>query len=231
MEVIVLAGGFGTRLNSEIKGIPKPMAPIGNKPFIEYLAKYLYYQKASKIIFSVGYLHEKIIEYFGYSYNKIPIEYSIENEPLGTGGAIKKALGLVTEHNVVVINGDTFFNIDINKLLEMHNKFHSDLTLALKPMKNFNRYGNVVSEGNRIIKFEEKRQTEAGYINGGIYVLNSELLNVDKLSNMFSFEKDFMEKYVDNFSFYACIFDKYFIDIGIPEDYEKAKKELPLMNE
>ena len=153
------------------------------------------------------------------------IEYSIETEPLGTGGGIKKAAGLTGSEAVFVLNGDTFFNISLEKLLQFHHANRSDLTIALKPMREFDRYGCVnVNEENRITGFEEKKYKDSGTINAGIYVLNKSLFDELSLPEKFSFETDVLNRYYADKRFYGVSFDEYFIDIGLPEDYEKAKK-------
>jgi D-glycero-alpha-D-manno-heptose 1-phosphate guanylyltransferase len=226
MEAIILAGGFGTRLKSVVSDIPKPMAPVNEKPFLCYLLDYLKKNDVNKVILSVGYKYKKIVDYFGFKYKDIILEYAIEEEPLGTGGAIKKAVSNVKQENVFVLNGDTFFNISLHSLHRIHISYNSDLTISLKPMKNYDRYGSVICRNNKVVGFEEKHFKKAGDINGGIYILKtSVLLNLD-MPAKFSFESDFMEKKVRELKMFAYKTDQYFIDIGIPEDYEKARKEL-----
>lgn len=227
MEAIILAGGFGTRLKSVVSDLPKPMAPIGNRPFLAYILDYLLKQGISRVILSTGYKHEVIEDHFGDKYKELEVCYSIEKQPLGTGGAIKKALDLAKENAVLILNGDTFFNVDLQQLAESHSKLKSDLTLSLKPMENFDRYGVVLTSGSRVIQFEEKKHVEKGNINGGIYLANRSLFDGITMPEKFSFETDFMEKYNQQLNFNVFISDGYFIDIGIPSDYEKAQLELP----
>lgn len=227
MEAIILAGGLGTRLRSVVPDLPKPMAPIGNRPFLSYIFDYLHKQGVSRVILSTGYKHEVIEAYFGNQYKDISIYYSIENQPLGTGGAIKQALDLTCENEVFILNGDTFFHVNLKQLANHHRKLNSDLTLTLKPMENFDRYGVVITSGNRVVQFEEKKYVEKGNINGGVYLAHRSLFNNVNLPDKFSFETDFMEKYLQRFSFNAFLSEGYFIDIGIPEDYEKAQMEMP----
>lgn len=226
MEAIVLAGGLGTRLKTVLDDIPKPMAPVGNKPFLEYILEYLFKSRIKKIILSVGYKYEVIKKHFGLSYKGIPLIYSIENEPLGTGGAIKKALEKVDGENVLILNGDTFFTIDINEFLLKHEELKSDITIALKPMNNFDRYGSVILKNERIVEFKEKQFCIEGIINGGIYVLKTNVLDSFEENIKFSFEKDVLENKLYEFNINGFISNNYFIDIGIPSDYYKAQKEL-----
>lgn len=227
MEAIILVGGLGTRLQSVIKDVPKPMADINGKPFLEYILKFLHKYGYKKIVLSVGYKKESIIEYFGNSYLSMQITYCLEDSPLGTGGAIKKALTYTSSENVLVLNGDTFFNCDLTKMMNAHIKADTCITMALKPMQKFDRYGSVLVDSDSIIMFEEKGYKEIGLINAGIYILSRSIIKSFKENlDIFSFEKDFLEKYIADLKPNAYIEDRYFIDIGIPNDYEKAKKEL-----
>ena len=226
MEAIVLAGGLGTRLRSLITDIPKPMAPVNGKPFLYFIFEYLYKQGINRVILSIGYKHDVIEDFLGNCYKNIHIIYSVEDEPLGTGGAIKKALEKVSCSEVFILNGDTFFGINLNNLYQKHLLLESNLTLALKPMKEIDRYGIVLTSGDRIIKFEEKKYQKTGNINGGLYIARNDLFSNIDLPEKFSFEKDFLEVYCNILIFNSYIEDSYFIDIGIPKDYETAQREL-----
>lgn len=223
MEAIVLAGGFGTRLQSVVSEVPKPMAPIGEKPFLEYILKYLQKNGINKVILSVGYKWEIIRDYFGDKFENIELVYSVEDEPLGTGGAIKKAMGLVEKNEVYIINGDTFFDVELSKL-SLENG--SMLQLSLKTMSDFDRYGCVESDADGYITaFTEKSYRKKGNINGGIYLANKYIFDNFKLSEKFSFE-EFMQDNFKTIKATVKVFDNYFIDIGIPEDYKKAQVEV-----
>jgi len=223
MEAIVLAGGLGTRLQSVVSDVPKPMAPIGDKPFLEFILKYLKRNGITRVVLSVGYKWETIQEYFGNNFEDIELVYSVENEPLGTGGAIHMAMKLVQEQEVFIINGDTFFDIDIAKLsLEGESK----LQLSLKPMVDFDRYGCVeVDSRDNVTDFTEKTYRKSGNINGGIYLVLNNIFDDFELSDKFSFE-ELMQNNIEKLQISAKIFDNYFIDIGIPEDYKKAQEEI-----
>lgn len=222
-ECIILAGGFGTRLQSVVQDVPKCMAEVAGKPFLSYLLKYLSSQNFDHIILALGYKSEVVIEWIKGQMFQFKISYVIEPEPLGTGGAIKFAFEKVISNKAFVINGDTFFDINSNQLYDFQNKNNSDITIALKPMIEFDRYGSVqVDKQNRIIKFNEKRFCENGLINGGIYLIKKELFCRFDLPSKFSFEKDILENKIDDIAIYGDIQDSYFIDIGIPSDYAKA---------
>lgn len=225
MEAVILAGGFGTRLQKVVHDVPKPMAPVAGKPFLSYLLDQLDRQGCTHAILAVGYKREVIQNFFGFSYKHISLTYSVEETPLLTGGALKKALQMVKEDTVLVLNGDTFFGVNFSKMMDFHHNSHSAVTLAVKELHDFSRYGTVVFDDKyRITRFIEKKVCRKGFINGGVYVLNRTLFN-DIHQDRFMMEKDFLEKYVDTKVFSAFPCDGYFIDIGIPEDYEKANKE------
>lgn len=221
-EAIILAGGLGTRLKHLLDDVPKPMAPVNDLPFLEYIFRYLKAQKIKSVILSVGYKYESIRDHFGDSFLNINIKYSIEDTPLGTGGAIKKAMEFVETESAFILNGDTFFNVDLSEMKKSHIATNSIFSIALKELTNFDRYGLVEIENNIVKSFLEKQPTKSGLINGGTYLLNrDEFLTID-WPEKFSFEKEFLETYFKKWAFTAYISNGYFIDIGIPEDYYKA---------
>lgn len=226
-EAIILAGGLGTRLRSVVADVPKCMAPVKGVPFISYIIAYLQKQGVSRFVFSLGYKSEVVIDYVNTHFASIEKEYVIEDEPLGTGGAIKAACQKAVNENVLVFNGDTFFDIDLKKLSAFHTKHNAACSLALKPMTNFSRYGAVdIDANNSITAFHEKQFCESGMINGGIYALQTKTVIEASFPDKFSFEKDYLEKNTGTGKLFAMPFDNYFIDIGIPEDYERANNEL-----
>jgi D-glycero-alpha-D-manno-heptose 1-phosphate guanylyltransferase len=222
-EAIILAGGLGTRLREAVPDLPKCMAPVAGKPFLYYVITHLQKKGIEKFIFSVGYKNDVIIEFINSNFSVLNSQFAIEEEPLDTGGAIKFACTKVTEKTILVVNGDTLFMIDVNKLALFHNMCGADCTLSLKSMQNFDRYGVVgLNKDYSIKSFNEKKFYEAGLINGGIYALHSEKFLKEDLPEKFSFEKEYLEKYFDKRRMYGVVQNKYFIDIGIPEDYERA---------
>jgi D-glycero-alpha-D-manno-heptose 1-phosphate guanylyltransferase len=226
-EAIILAGGLGTRLRSVIPDLPKCMAPVAGKPFLAYVINHLVKEGTEKFIFSIGYKGESIIDFIKTQYSTLNFQFSIEEEPLGTGGAIRLACKKAAEKTVLILNGDTLFTVDVNKLVIFHNMCGADCTLSLKPMQTFDRYGAVELNKDYSIKsFNEKKFYETGLINGGMYALHAEGFLNEDLPEKFSFEKEYLEKYFDKRRMYGVIQDKYFIDIGIPEAYERAQKEL-----
>lgn len=226
-EAIILAGGLGTRLRDAVPDLPKCMAPVLAKPFIGYVIDSLLQKGIEHFILSLGYKHANIKQYLKTQYGGLSITYSIEDQPLGTGGAVQLACSLTKDKSVLVVNGDTFFNADIEQMSAFHLNHRSLCTLALKPMQHFERYGAVQLHIDHSLKvFEEKRYQESGLINGGVYALQVAAFLLEEMPLQFSFEKDYLEKNVKYGRFYGFVQDKYFIDIGIPEDYEKAQTEL-----
>ncbi|NVN98372.1 MAG: NTP transferase domain-containing protein [Geobacteraceae bacterium] len=225
MEAIILAGGLGTRLRSVVSDVPKPMADIGGKPFLFYLFAYLKSLAVDRFIVSSGFKYEIIEKYFGSAFANLPLLYSIEEQPLGTGGAIKKALSDCTADHVIVVNGDTFFPVDLTAMMQKHINTGAAVTIALKNMTNFDRYGTVTLDDTRIVAFREKQLCSSGYINGGTYIIRRDIFHGVELPSRFSFEADFLVKFAQSFMMTGFVSDSYFIDIGIPDDYEKARIE------
>jgi D-glycero-alpha-D-manno-heptose 1-phosphate guanylyltransferase len=226
-EAIILAGGLGTRLKEVVGDMPKPMAPVNGRPFLEYILDYLDHFEIEHVILSVGYKHELIIDHFGKKYKSVDIEYSVEESPLGTGGAIKKAFGYTFGKKAMVFNGDTMFRMNLLRLFDFHVIKSSDFTIVLRQVDDVSRYGAVERDDDyRIIRFNEKGEKSGkGMINGGIYLINKKFFEKIEFPEKFSIEKDCFEKMVHTFPFYGTICKQYFIDIGIPEDYQKAQDE------
>lgn len=222
MEAVILAGGMGTRLREVIADVPKPMAPVNDKPFLYFIFKWLKQYPVDKIILSAGYKAEHIIQYFGNNVFDIPVEYVIEEKPLGTGGAVKYAIRKSTGENLLILNGDTYFPIDVNRFYSVHVNNGIMFSVALKPMSNFSRYGSVECDGDIITKFNEKKYCSQGLINGGIYLVNKKFFESKNLPEVFSLEKDVLEKDAGTSALKGMTFDDEFIDIGIPDDYFRA---------
>ena len=227
-EAIILAGGFGTRLQSVVNDVPKPMAPINNEPFLNYVFDYLKHFNIEHVILSTGYLSEKIIEYYKTEHKGIKVSYAKEETPLGTGGGIRLAMTKCSTKDILVLNGDSFFDVDINIHYQNHISKLADSSLALRKVENAARYGTIViGSENAIDSFKEKDNIEQpGLINGGVYILNRELyLNKTEVDITFSIEKDFYETKIKELHIFGFEYAGYFIDIGIPEDYKKAQDD------
>ena len=225
---IILAGGFGTRLQSVVIDLPKPMAPVNEQPFLNYQLNYLKHYGIKKVILSLGYLPEKIKDFYGSNFNGLEIDYVIEKDPLGTGGGIRLALEKCTEEKVFVLNGDSFFDVELNTFYKLHTTNNSEISLALRKVNNAARYGTIEKDKNsRIISFIEKKGVEKeGIINGGVYILDKKIYStLTPVNKNFSIEKDFFEKQLQAIQIKGYEFEGYFIDIGIPEDYAKAQHD------
>lgn len=226
-ECIVLAGGLGTRLRSVVADKPKCMAPLGAHPFLYYLLQYLHQQGITHAVLSLGYLSEQVIDWCNSMELPLRVSFTVEPEPLGTGGGIVHALPAITGEEVFIVNGDTYFDVNLAAFYQFHQAQQAPLSLALKPMQQFDRYGSIELDAQqKITAFHEKQYCENGLINGGIYLTSVHFLKNLALPEKFSFEKEVLEPGVAAGQLYGFVSDTYFIDIGIPEDYEAAKKYL-----
>lgn len=222
-EILILAGGYGTRLRSVVSDVPKPMAPVKGKPFIQYLMDYWVFHGARRFVLSIGYMGEKIKEYFGDSYRNCSIEYVFEPEPLGTGGAVRKALTEIQWQSpyVMLINGDTWFEVQSDHLLHAAQAQNLPISIALKPIEKNDRYGAVsLDESSRIDAFDIG-EIKHCLINGGCYALlvSEVLAGLAPYPEKFSFERDYLVEMAKERLIASSIQDVPFLDIGIPEDY------------
>lgn len=223
-EAVILAGGKGTRLGPLVESIPKPMLQVAGKAFLEYILDELIVPGIEQIILSVGYKKEAIQDHFSECYRDMQIRYCVEDSPRGTGGAIKEALKLTSSENIVICNGDSFFPVDIRSMFDFHKEKKSLCTVAVKYMDNCSRYGVVGVTAGKINKFSEKKSGQSGLINGGIYILNRRIADHFPSDDTFSFEKDVLEKLSGTDSLTAFESKEFFIDIGVPEDFERAQQ-------
>lgn len=224
-NAIVLAGGFGTRLRSVITDVPKPMAPVGTLPFLCYLIRWLKQQGVSKVILSVGHKADIVRNFFGPVWEGVPLLYAFESHPLGTGGALINAMRM-TELNkeLVVLNGDTYFPINLQEMMSFHVVKNADLTIAGFEARKTDRYSSYKLSKNR--RLELTREASSRFSSGGIYVFRDTLRkqlasrNVDNLS----FESEITPGlFSENQRIFGYLSDAFFIDIGLPEDYAKAQ--------
>lgn len=224
-KLLLLAGGLGTRLKSEVPDVPKVLAPINGKPFIHFIIEMFQRKSVEEITFLLGYKNEMIIEYVEKTFPQLKKIYVIEKEPLGTGGAILQGLKISDGKTFIIGNGDTFFDVDLDGMLKNHGE--TECSIALKPMSNFDRYGSVsIDTHNNITAFNEKKYCSKGFINGGIYIIQKEDFLKRSYPEKFSFETDFLANQTIPKKLKGYISDEYFIDIGIPEDYKRAQEEL-----
>jgi len=223
MEAIVLAGGLGTRLRGVVADVPKPMAPVQGRPFLERVLDQLVEGGISTVILAVGYRHEVIRAHFGEAYRGVALLYSVEREPLGTGGAISLACGQASAHDVFVLNGDTFVEIDFRTMLDAHMRRAAQLTMAVYQVADVGRYGALkVSEGF-VYGFCEKGKCGPGWINAGTYVFGPALRDRLPRQGAYSFEQDVLVPTVQSIRPLAFPVAGLFVDIGLPADYARAQ--------
>jgi len=225
-KAIILAGGRGERLRAEVPDLPKPMAPIGERPFLEYILDGLVKGNVTDVILSVGYGAEVIQKHFGHSYRTIQLRYSREHSPLGTGGAIALALQGEDPSPVLVLNGDTLVAIDYHALSAWYLKAPSLVAIVLRQVPDVSRFGAVALLDGRVVGFQEKSQHGPGLVNAGVYIVRPEVFSQYATGESFSFETDFIQPYCRDLQPRALITTGYFIDIGTPEDYKRAQTEV-----
>lgn len=226
MKAVLLVGGLGTRLRSVVPSLPKALASVGDRPFLEVLIRQLGAQGIHQLVMCTGYLAERIEEVFqDGSALGVHIEYSKEASPLGTGGALKFAQSFVQqESEFLVLNGDSFLEINFNELISFHRKYRSSATIAVVPVQNASRYGTVqVGVDGRVLGFAEKAGTNSpGIVNAGVYVFAGTVL-AQIPEGPASLEKDVFPLLLPQ-GVHALEQQGVFIDIGTPDDYERAKR-------
>ena len=226
ITVIILAGGLGTRLKSVVSDSSKPMADVDGLPFLHYIIKKLAFRGVDKIIFAVGDVSEDIFKYFRYSYLGVDLRYSIETKQLGTGGSAKLAIDHLNGYDdyVFVMNGDTYFNVNLRDMKSIQKEKNADVVMALTEMKDSDRYGRVVMhKDKRITKFTEKGYFKKSLINGGLYLIRKDLFK-DIKEDSFSIEEMFTNN-VNQLKIYGYHSFNEFIDIGTPNDYKKFREK------
>jgi NDP-sugar pyrophosphorylase family protein len=225
-KAVLLVGGLGTRLRTVVPSAPKPLAPVGNRPFLELLIRQLGSQGIRSLIMCTGYLADQIESEFGKgSALGVTIEYSKEPEALGTAGAVKFAEGFLQgAPDFLVMNGDSFLELDLNHLIQLHRTLDGLATMAVVSVENAGRYGTVhVDSGNRVTEFCEKTGNDSpGLINAGVYVFSPAILGLIPAGPV-SLEKDVFPRLLDQ-GVYASRERGVFIDIGTPADYAHAQE-------
>lgn len=225
MEAIVLAGGFGRRLRQVVPDVPKPMAPIGGRPFLELLLRSLARKGFSRIILSVGYMAEQICGYFGGSFAGMDLFYAVEDKPLGTGGGVRYAMEQMDTDHVFVFNGDTFLDLEVADVELQWSIQHRPLIVG-REVQHADRYGRLLVKGQMVEGFAEKGAIGPGLINAGCYVFNRNQLDLYPLGLEFSLEKDYLARAVADREIDVFITRGIFIDIGVPDDFLSAQNIL-----
>jgi D-glycero-D-manno-heptose 1,7-bisphosphate phosphatase len=227
-QAAILTGGRGTRLGSLTDDTAKPMLLVGGKPFLEYVVEYLQRFNIRRILFCTGYQSAQIEQYFrGRNLRGCEIEFSVEPSPAGTGGALLNARHLL-EEAFYVLNGDTFFELDLPMLSALLFSKNREFwaTIGLRLVNDVQRYGQVILEGDQIVSFTEKGQSGSGLISGGIYCLRKEALQVLPAAPC-SLEKDLFPKLAAMGRIGGFRADGYFTDIGLPDTLDRAQIEVP----
>jgi D-glycero-alpha-D-manno-heptose 1-phosphate guanylyltransferase len=221
MEAIVLAGGLGTRLRNIVQNVPKPMASVAGRPFLELLLSSLKAKGITRAILSIGYMSEVITSYFGKRPVGLDLAYEIESTPLGTGGAIVAALRHVTCDHVFVFNGDTYLDLNLRALASMWPGDHTPIVVT-RTVPDTERFGRLEMTNGRISHFIGNGQKGPGTINAGCYLIPSNIFAGASVPETFSFERDFLSRRPP-MSLRAFVSNGQFIDIGIPEDFQRAQ--------
>lgn len=224
-EAVVLAGGLGTRLRSVVADVPKPMAPVAGKPFLEILLHALARKRVERVVLSIGHLGAQIRAHFGTAFSGLAIDYAVETEPLGTGGAARLALQCCEHDSVLLLNGDTYLDVEPDPIEAAWNRHHGPVLVGCA-VPDAARYGRLRIEGGRLAGFLEKGASGPGVINAGCYLLRRNELDAFPAQQAFSLETDFLPQAVARGAFELVVSTGMFIDIGVPEDYARAQRML-----
>lgn len=228
MQAIILAGGLGTRLQSVVSHVPKPMAMVGDEPFLAVLLRYMQMQGVREVVFALHHRASTIQEYFGAHFAGIDLSYSVEESPLGTGGAIRKALSFMRQDApVFVLNGDSLVMLQYREMLRQHLSLGAPVTMASVQMPVTNRYSKLIIENERVVDYALLGDERAGAISAGFYVLEPDVFASYDMPEAFSIERDFFAVHAKQLCPAAFTRVEYFIDIGIPDDYHRAQAEVP----
>jgi D-glycero-alpha-D-manno-heptose 1-phosphate guanylyltransferase len=224
---VLLAGGRGTRLESVSGGLPKPLMEVGGRPFIEHVLENLMNFGCDHVVIAASYKWELLRDHLGANYKGCALDWSIESKPLGTGGAIHQAFRIFDLAAAFVLNADTLFRVNLDGLEALHLASGAAVTIALRAVPDVARFGEVViDEDGRIELFSEKGRHGPGLINGGVYFVDGRVWLHGDFPEVFSFESDYLQQRGNSGSAFGYISDAYFIDIGIPDDLDRARRDL-----
>lgn len=224
-EAIILAGGFGTRLRQVVPDLPKPMAPIAGRPFLGILLDSLARKGFGRVVLSLGFMADKIFNHFGDHYAGMELIHVVEDQPLGTGGAVRLAMSQCHENHVFVFNGDTFLDLEVDAV-EQHWRRHRHAIIVGREVPDTVRYGRLLTSKGKVIGFTEKNVAGPGLINAGCYVFSRGQLDAFPLHAPFSLEANYLAKVVSETPIDVFVTAGQFIDIGVPEDFLRAQTEL-----
>lgn len=229
IDVVILAGGKGTRLQSVVADVPKPLAPVGGRPFLDYqFAQLRQMPGRGKVVLAIGHLAERVIAHYNAHRPMLDLAFSIEARPLGTGGGLRNALGLTTSRQILVLNGDSIFHWDIGAICAAHQRCAARATLSLLEVEDVSRYGSVSVEGGRVTSFFEKsREPRPGLINAGVYLFERDAVAAILENENVSLEQQVLPALAEAGALAAAPFRSDFIDIGLPETYKLASTLVP----
>jgi D-glycero-alpha-D-manno-heptose 1-phosphate guanylyltransferase len=222
-QAVILAGGLGTRLRAVVDDLPKVMAPVGGRPFLEHVLDRLIAQGLERAILAVSYRREAILDHFGDRYRGLQLTYSIEQEPLGTGGAIRQALAQAGASPCFILNGDTWLELDYAAMARAWVESGAPLAMAVRELPEVGRYGALEVANGRVTAFLEKGRSGPGVINAGVYLTTPDLFTGADWPARFSFEQDLLMAHLERLAPLAYRTSGAFIDIGVPEDYFRAQ--------
>lgn len=221
----MLAGGLGTRLRAVVPDLPKPMAPVAGRPFLEILLSSLARQGVDHVVLSVGHRASQVVDHFGAAYDGMEIDYAVEDAPLGTGGAVRLALSRCRGEPVLVLNGDTFLELDLAALRACWRDDRAPVVVA-REVDDTARFGRMRIEDGQVVAFAEKGAAGPGTINGGVYLVPRDLLDAFEPGRPFSIENDFFAPQAGRRTIRAFVARGLFVDIGVPDDYARAQSLL-----
>jgi D-glycero-alpha-D-manno-heptose 1-phosphate guanylyltransferase len=201
------------------------MVQVAGRPFLEILVDRLVDSGFERVILSVGHLANVIQHHFGNAWRAVPVEYVVEDEPLGTGGAIRKAIERISAPSAFVFNGDTWLDVDCDAMCELHQRSQASITLALTYVTDMARFGGVELRDGKVVSFIEKGREGAGWINGGVYILSKDFPWPEDLPSRFSFETDVLLPRLPSLGHSVYFSTGKFTDIGVPEDLDRAQGE------
>lgn len=244
MQAIILAGGFGTRLRSVVADVPKPLAPVAGRPFLHWLLDYMQGEGVREAVLCVHHQQEKIRAQLGERFGDIALRYSVEEKPLGTGGAIRRALSLLKpEKPVFALNGDSLVAVNYAAMMSDHLSSGRLLTIATRRVDNCDRYSELTIADNTISHYALVGGEAPGHISTGLYVVSPQLFDAVYMPSVrppgfaglaesgagegFSFERDFLALHCEHVLPHAYNAVDYFIDIGVPSDFARAQAEVP----
>lgn len=226
-SAVILAGGLGTRLRSIVPDLPKPMAPINGRPFLEHQMRYWIGQGINHFVLSVGYRSQIISDYFGTQFEGASLDYVTEESPLGTGGGLILASKKVSQHEkFLLLNGDTYFEVELKNLISFSDKANADWCFSLFRTGEVGRYlGMNISPNGQIVSLQADASSSEILANGGVYLVNPRALSTLQLvsGDKVSLEEDiFPAAMTLGQRFFGIEFRNIFIDIGVPDDYLRA---------